>query len=100
MGIILVKAKLFSQLVLAVAALKRSVEFVILQLMSVVLDHMLKRKIMKVNGKSAWNGFNLGLSSYHVALKYQVSLSRSFFAGLVFLPMSQFTSYKCFLVVL
>ena len=88
------KNKLFSQLVSAVAVLKGYVEFVIykcwrlfdviLRLTSVILDHMQKRKIMEVNGKSAWNGFNLGLGSDHVALKSQVSLSRSFFAVLVF----------------
>ena len=53
------KSKLFSQLVSAVAVLKGYVEFVIykcwrifyviLQLTSVILDHMQKRKIMEVN---------------------------------------------------
>ena len=53
------KSKLFSQLVLAVAVLKGYVEFVIykcwrifdviLQLTSVILDHMEKRKIMEAN---------------------------------------------------
>ena len=90
MGIPLVKANYFSQLVSAVAILKGYVEFVIykcwrifdviLRLTSVILDHMQKRKIMEVNGKSAWNGFNLGLGSDQVALKSQVSLSRSFLA--------------------
>ena len=37
-----------------------------------------------MNGKSAWNGFNLGLGSDQVALKSQVSLSRGFLAVLVF----------------
>ena len=88
------KNKLFSQLVSAVAVLKGYVEFVIykcwrifdviLRLTSVILDHMQKRKIMEVNEKSAWNGFNLGLGSDQVALKSQVSVSRNFLAGLVF----------------
>ena len=65
------KNKLFSQLVLALAVLKGYIEFaiykywrifdVILQLALGILDHMQKQKIMEVNGKSAWNGFNLGL---------------------------------------
>ena len=33
---------------------------------------------------SAWNGFNLGLVSYQMALKSQVSLSRGSLAVLVF----------------
>ena len=57
---------------------------VILQLTSVVLDHMQKRTIMAVNGNSAYNGFNLDLGSDHVALKSQVSLSRKFVTVLVF----------------
>ena len=94
MGIPLVKTNYFSQLVSAVAILKGYVEFVIykcwrifdviLRLTSVILDHMQKRKIMEVNGKPAWNGFNLGLVSDQVTLKSQVSLSRSFIAVLVF----------------
>ena len=68
--------------------------------MSVILDHMQKRKIMGVIGKSAENGFNLGLGSDQAALKSQVSLSRNFLAVLVFLLMSQLMSYQCFLVVL
>ena len=77
------KNKLFSQLLSAVVVLKGYVEFeiykcwmifdVILRLTSVILDHMQKRKIMEVNGKSAWNGFNLGLGSDQVKLKSQVS---------------------------
>ena len=57
------KNQVFSLLVSAVALLKGYVKFVIykcwgifdtiLQLMSVILDHMQKRKIMEVNGKSA-----------------------------------------------
>ena len=57
------KNKLIPQLVSAVTVLKRYVEFVtykcwkifdvILRLTSVILDHMQKRKIMHVNGKSA-----------------------------------------------
>ena len=63
-----------------------------------ILDHMIK--IMEVNRKSAWNGSSLGLGSYQVALKSQVSLSRNFLAVLVFVLMSQLMSCKCFLVVL
>ena len=73
------KNKLFSQLVPAVVVLKGYVEFliykcwkifeVILRLASVILDHMQKRKIMEMNGKSAWSGFNLGFDSDQVALK-------------------------------
>ena len=104
------KNKLFSQQISAVAVLKGYVEFVtykcwrvfdvILRLTSVILYHMQKRKIMEVNGKSAWNGFNLFLDSDQVMLKSQVSLSRSFLAVLVFLLMSQLMSCECFLVVL
>ena len=57
------KNKVFSQLVLGVSALKGYVKFVIykcrrifdviLRLTSVILYHMLKRKIMELNGKSA-----------------------------------------------
>ena len=81
------KSKLFSKLVPAVAVVKRYVEFliykcwrifeVISQLTSVILYHMQKRKLMELNGKSAWNGFgwfNLGFGSDQVALKSQVSL--------------------------
>ena len=50
---------------------------VILRLMSVILDHMQKQKVMEVNEKSAWNGFNLGIGSDQVVLMSQVSLSRS-----------------------
>ena len=102
MGIPLVKKNYFSQLVSAVAILKGYVEFVIykcwricdviLRLTSVILDHMQKRKITEVNGKSAWNGFNLGLGSDQVVLKSQLSLSRNFVAVLVFLFMSQLMS--------
>ena len=94
----------------AVAVLKGCVEFVIykcwrifdviLRLASVILGHMQKRKIMEVNGKSAWNGFNLGLGSNQVVLKCQVSLSRSFFGVLVFHLMSQLILHECFLVTL
>ena len=52
----------------------------ILRLTSVILNHIEKRKIIEMNGKSSWNGFNLGLRSDQVALKSQVSLSRSFLA--------------------
>ena len=73
---------------------------VILQPMSIILDHVQKQTIMEVNGKSTWNGFNLGLGSNQVALKSQVSLSRSF-AVLVFLfCMSQLMLCECFLVAL
>ena len=73
---------IFSQLVSAVAVLKRYVEFVIykcwrifdviLRLTSVILDQMQKRKIMEVNRKSRKNRFNLDLGSDQVALKSQV----------------------------
>ena len=69
-------------------------------LTSVILDHMQKRKVMEVSGKSALNGFNLGLGSDQVALKSQVSLSTNFLTVLVFLLMSQLMSCECFLVVL
>ena len=53
---------IFSQLVSAVAVLKRYVFYkcwrifdVILRLTPVILDQMQKRKIMEANGKSAWN---------------------------------------------
>ena len=65
---------------------------VILQLTSLILDYMEKRKIIKVNGK-------LGLGSDQVALKSQVSSARSFLAVLVFLLMFQLMSCECFLVV-
>ena len=52
----------------------------ILRLTSVILNHIEKRKIIEMNGKSSWNGFSLGLRSDQVALKSQVSLSRSFLA--------------------
>ena len=104
------KNKLSSQLVSAVVGLKGYAEFmifkcwrlfdVILRLASAILDHMQKRKIMEVNGKSTWNGFNLGLGSDHVGLKFQVSLSRNFLAVLVFLLISQLMSCECSLVVL
>ena len=72
------KNKLFRQLVSVGAVLKGSVEFVIYRcwriLPSVILDHTQKLKIMEVNGKSAQNGFNLGLGSDHVEPKSQVSL--------------------------
>ena len=110
MGIPIVKTNYFSQLVSGVIVLKGYVEFVIykccrifdviLRLTSVILDHIQKRKIMAVNGKSAWNGFNLGLGSDQVALKSQVLLSRNFLAILVFLLMSQLMLCECFLVVL
>ena len=54
----------------------------------------------EVKRNSASNGFNLGLDSYQVALKSQVSLSRNFLAALVFVLMSQLMSSDCFLVVL
>ena len=54
----------------------------------------------EVKRNSASNGFNLGLDSYQVALKSQVSLSRNFLAALVFVLMSQLMSCDCFLVVL
>ena len=67
---------------------------VILQVTSLILDYMEKRKIIKVNGK-------LGLGSDQVALKSQVSSARSFLAVLVFLLMFQLMSWcKFFLVVL
>ena len=53
-----------------------------------------------MNGKSTWNGFSLGLGSKQVALKSQVSLSRSLFAVLVFFLMSQLVLCEFFLVVL
>ena len=52
------------------------------------------------HGRSAWNGSDLGLNSDQVALKSQVSVSRSFLAVLVFLLMSQLISCKWFIVVL
>ena len=42
----------------------------------------------------------IGLGSDQVALKSQVSLSRSFLGGLVFLLMPHLMSCECFLVVL
>lgn len=42
---------------------------VILRLMLVILDHTQKQKVMEVNEKSAWNGFNLGARSDQVVLK-------------------------------
>ena len=103
MGIALVKRN-YSQFVSAVAILKGYVKFVIYTnaegyLTLVILDYMQKRQIMEVNGKSAWNGFNLGLGSDQVALKSQASLSRNFLAVSVVLLMSQLMSCKCFLVV-
>ena len=59
-----------------------------------------EKKIIEVNEKSACNGFRLGLGSDQVALKSQVSLSRSFLAALVFLLMSQLMPCECFLLVL
>ena len=50
---------------------------VILRLMLVILDHTQKQKVMEVNEKSAWNGFNLGLGSDQVLLMSPVSLSRN-----------------------
>ena len=83
----LVKTNYFSQLDSAVAVLKGYLKFVIykcwrtfdviLRLTSAILDHIQKRKIMDVNGKSALNGFNLGLGSDQAALKSQVSISRN-----------------------
>ena len=84
--------KLFSQLVSDMAVLKGYIEFVIykcwrifdiiLWLTSAIFDHMQKRKLMQVKGKSAWKGFNIGLDSDHVTLKSQVSLSKSFLSVL------------------
>ena len=67
------KNKFFSQLVSAVAFLKGYVEFVICKCWGIFdvsyFRPYAERKIMEVNGKSAWNGFNLGLGSDQVALK-------------------------------
>ena len=57
-------------------------------------------KIMELNEKSAWKGFNLGLDSDQVPPKSQVSLSRDFLAVLIFLLMPQLMSCESFLVAL
>ena len=90
MGITLVKTNYFPELVSSMAVLKVYVELVIFKcwtviwrLTSIILYYMQKQKMMEVNGKSTWNGFNLGLGSDQVALKSQISLSRNFLIVLV-----------------
>ena len=85
------------------AIFKRYVEFVIYKywrIFDIILGHMQKLKIMEMNRKSAWNGFNLGLGSDQVAIKSQASLSKNFLTVLVFLLMSQLMLCEYFLVVL
>ena len=71
----------------------------LLRLTSIILDHMQKWRIMVVNGKYAQHGFNLDLGSDHVALKSQVSLSRSS-SCLAYHLMSQLMFCVCYLVTL
>ena len=109
MGITQVKNKLFLQLVLAVAFSRDMSNLWFanaeryLTSFATHVSYSRPYAETKNNGgerKVCMKWIQLGLGSDQVALKYQVSLSRSFLDVFVFLLMSQLKPCECFLVVL